>query len=688
MRQLLFITGFLSSSVQFILLREISCISGNSEISTAIYLAMWLVISSAGAIPSITRRGLKTGPLMAMLVASPPLSVIIFILAGSFLINPGEVLPTPGLLILLFFTLAPVTLISVSAFVRLAMTLASDRSFQPGNSFGIETLGSILAGLAATFSALIFIPGFQYLFIITTISALWSAIIIFRPTMLKRLLLFYLPAALIILLVSLFPPDLFIRSIQLRDISVDKSFDTPYGNITTGTYNGDETVYYNFHPLFYSNDEISREEDIHYAMLQNKNVSDVLLISGGLHSHLEEIIKYKPVRIDYTEADPGLLRVEESMIMPDYEKSAVNIIKKDAFRYLLHSKKRYDVIIQLTDQPLTLSMNRFYSSEYFRAVKNNLSDGGVFACSPLNAYNYASENYLSLLSSIVKALEESFSNVLLIRGEKLYLIASDHRLTTEICRLANERGIDNLYVNCSYLNDYDISQRSREMMSVVNRDIRTNRLANPVASWYGNRLNEEKNGSRRSYAVILSLLILLPLFWIKRRAVLMFTSSASLAGLGMIVIFVFQAAYGNAHLLSALVLSVLFAGLATGASFRYPTRIRSSLYPVILALLMILTGVLSLLLMPSSGNTLLFLLLPLLVFSSGFITGSFFRSATRMKPPEETAIIYSADLSGSASGYLVTGTLLIPLTGILFTTLILSSLILISLSLVSVRSKL
>ena len=45
---------------------------------------------------------------------------------------------------------------------------------------------------------------------------------------------------------------------------------------------------------------------------------------------------------------------------------------------------------------------------------------------------------------------------------------------------------------------------------------------------------------------------------------MMFTTSAGLAGFGMIMIFILQMAVGNIYILSAVILTLLMAGLAAG----------------------------------------------------------------------------------------------------------------------------
>ncbi|HBQ83395.1 MAG TPA: hypothetical protein DD745_11025 [Bacteroidales bacterium] len=60
----LFITGFVSTSIQILLIREMMNISGGYELITGIFLGTWLITSAAGSssqiqMPSVISENLK-----------------------------------------------------------------------------------------------------------------------------------------------------------------------------------------------------------------------------------------------------------------------------------------------------------------------------------------------------------------------------------------------------------------------------------------------------------------------------------------------------------------------------------------------------------------------------------------------------------------------------------------------------
>ncbi|HPT11757.1 MAG TPA: hypothetical protein PLP69_03970 [Bacteroidales bacterium] len=685
-RSLLFITGFVSSSLQFIMLREVVCLCGGNEFITGLFLAIWLIFSSLGATLPGGRKIINEKHLFLFFAATPIISLALFIFFTRIMIHPGE---TPSLvktIALIMISLAPTAVMSSRAFIFLSSAGKKLRQSEPGNSFGLETAGSVIAGILSTTIVILFIRTFLYFIIIEIASFLAFYLILYKPGNIVRIILTVVSIAALMLTIK-WAPDFRIRELQLGNINISETFDTPYGNITTGTYYGEEVTFYDFRPLYYNNDNIRCEEDIHFGLLQTEKTDSVLLISGGLFNHLPEIMKYKPEQLVYIEHDPGLLKTED--IYGRLSDSVnVTLLSKDAYSYLKKGGKKFNAITELVPQPYTLSLNRYYSREYFGIIKSNLAEGGVFVCNPLPSFNYVSGYYKKALSSVVYALKSSFRNVKVIPGNSLYVIASDDSIRTDFCRLSEEKGISNLYVNCNYFNDNEISRRSNLLMSELDSSLSPNTLLKPVASWYENSLFIEKQGNKNLALALLILFIAFSLLKIKRGTLLMYSSSCALSGLAVTVIFIFQAIFGNAHLLSALILSLLFSGLATGAAMNR-NRLRSFIfYPLALAVTILSTGILANTMMLQAAGSVIAGSLMLLTFAAGFFAGSLYRIMTSDRSALSTEKVYGADLSGSASGYLLTGTILIPLMGLTISTFILSGIILVSVFIVSVSSKL
>jgi|WetSurMetagenome_2_1015567.scaffolds.fasta_scaffold00836_5 spermidine synthase len=686
-RSILFITGFVSSSLQFIMLREIASLCGGNEIITGLFLAVWLLLSSLGTSLSGFGRNENLNRLILFFAATPLISLALFIFLTRVMIQPGETPSLVNTLVLILLTLAPTAITSSRTFILLSNVRKQSLLGEPGNSFGLETIGSVFAGILSTAIVILFIRTFLFFFIIEILTFLALSVILYKPGVIGSVTL-VLAAIASVSLTVLSGPDVFIRDLQFRNIKIHETFDTPYGNITKGDYFGEDVTFYDFRPVYYNNDNIRCEEDIHFGLLQSEKHDSVLLISGGLINHLPEIMKYKPEQVTYVEHDPGLIKSEN--ITGQFSGFPhITVLSKDAYSFLKKGNNKFDAIIQLVPQPSTLSLNRYYSREYFADLKFNLNEGGIFVCNPLPAFNYVSDNYKRTLASIVNALKCSFRNVRVIPGNSLYVIASDSSVRTDFCLMSKEKGINNKYVNCDYFNDNELTRRSNLLLSEINSSLRPNTLLKPVASWYQNSLTLEKQGSKKLTIVLLLMLITaISVLKVRKGTLLIYSSSCALSGLAVTVIFVFQAILGNAHLLSAFILSLLFSGLATGAAS--PRRRERSFifYPLGLVIVVLSTGLLANFLALREISSVIPGLLMLLTFVAGFFVGSLYRIMTSGRSAISTERVYGVDLSGSAAGYLLTGTILIPLIGIMMTTFILSGIILVSVFIVSVAPKL
>jgi hypothetical protein len=185
-------------------------------------------------------------------------------------------------------------------------------------------------------------------------------------------------------------------------------------------------------------------------------------------------------------------------------------------------------------------------------------------------------------------------------------------------------------------------------------------------------LSLESKGISGGVVAMMVLLVIIPLIFIRRGGLMMFASSAGLAGFGMIMIFILQMTVGNIYLLSALVLSLLMAGLAAGAGWgRVIYGITGFLAPSLVT--------------AAPGVVLPVIFIFLLV--AGFLTGSVYRVLTLSGNQGTTGGVYASDLAGSALGYLTVSTLLVPLAGICYVSFILAAIILIAGIIVSVHFK-
>ncbi len=671
---LLLLIGFVSSSSQFILMREAVILGGGTEASAGLYLWIWLIIAAAGAITG-RRSGITDMRRMIWtLMAGTVLAPLCFVLMNTIILSQGVTPEFFQILVILTVSVAPVTFISSLIFVRISGMRHATGLSKPGNSFGVETAGSAVAGIVTALTVSIHIPNYQLYLMIVVLSGVFVIWFLGYPVWLRRTAL----AALIPLgvLTMIARPDLPVRSMLLRGVKAEKSIDTPFGNITTGSYGGERTVFYDHRPLLFGDDVITAEENIHYALLQRKSYEKVMLISGGLTRHLEELLKHDIRELVYLEPDPGIIAAggARDTVCGTMK---VTVVSSDPISFMRNDGETWDAVLQLIPPPSTLSVTRFYTAEYFRLVREHLSADGIFMCTPMPYYNYAPESYRKGFSPLYNALADVFRHISIIPGSSLYVVASDVPLTSAVARLADSRDIKTSYVNSDYLDDNEIRAKREQVLSQIDRDAGMNTALRPVSSLFANILSLEKMGMKGGIIALLTVLVIIPFLFAGKGGVMMFTSSAGLAGFGMIMIFILQMAVGNIYILSAVILTLLMAGLAAGAAWGETLALKTlTVCVLLLAALYTLTGLLAPSLVtatPGPVLTVMFIAVP----AAGFITGAIYRILTAGSR-SSTGSVYASDLAGSALGYLTVSTLLVPLAGTEIACFVLAGLILVS----------
>lgn len=673
--KLLMLTGFASSSAQFIMMREASIMGGGSEASTGSFLWVWLVIAAAGASAG-SRPGLShPGKLMWTLITGMFVAPMIFILMNRLLLGPGEISSMSGSLVIIAVSALPVTFISALVFVRLSAIRQQTGGSVAGSSFAIETIGSVTAGIITTLTLAMHLSNYRLYILVLLASTLMTVMFLNYPLWMRRAAM--VSVILLALAAVILNPDTAVRDMLLRGVRAEKSIDTPYGNITIGTYGGERTVFYDHRPLFFSGDIIRSEENIHYPLLQRQKFGKVIVISGGISKHIEQLVKHDIDEVVYLEHDPGVIAAEGAADTTA-GKMQLKVVRKEPLAFFRKNGDTFDAVLQLIPPPSALSVNRFFTVEYFRLVKEHLSPEGIFMCTPMPYYNYSPESYRKGFSPVFNALKKTFDNVMILPGSSLYAIASDGALSDSISVLAARSGIVNDYVNSDYLNDDETRRRSKQILSLVDHGADLNTALKPSSSLFTNVLSLESRGPGRGIIAMVFAMIVLPFVLVRKGGFVMFASSAGLAGFGMMLIFVLQVTTGNIYMLTALMLTFLMSGLAAGAAGTHTTLTRQLIVcPLLLFILFILTGLLAPFLVTVSPGIIIPLVLVLLA-SAGFLTGRTYRMLTLHGGQKTTGTVYASDLAGSALGYLTVSALLVPLIGIGNVCFALASLILIA----------
>jgi len=669
----LFIVGFTGTSVQLLLMREIMNISGGYELITGVFLGSWLIASALGA--GIASRS-KLNDISRINLAfsvSPFVSLLLMVLLTRLFLESGE---TPSFLVsmvLTFLLLVPFCLVSGFTFVKLISIARTGNDYVPGRSFSIETTGGIIAGILLSVLTSGMLDTWQIILVILILSFTYTLLTFFilKP---KKNIITRVIVVLVVSFVLLSGPDKYFRQLLMPGVKVTDTQDTPYGNITRGEYGGEQSTYYNQRLLVYSEDVIDREENIHYAMLQRENPEKILLISGSLKSSLPELAKYPLKKVVFIERDPALLN--NGVLQPDTCPFELTIGIKDAYRYVRSQGESFDAAILLLPPPSTLSLNRFYTTEFFYEIRKKLNPGGVFMCSPGPGDYYLNKESVNLYSSVYNSLAEVFRFIKPVVGNKLYFVASDSEVSVSFCELAKKMEISNIYVGPDFLADDLIERKSAEVLSAIDPGIKQNHSAFPVACFHYQSYNLSKDpGTKTPAVIILILAFALSVLAVRRKNILMYFSASSLAGFEIIMLLVLQLMVGNMYQATGIVIASLMAGLAAGAGFnsRLPESVPLKATASVLVLYYAVVALCLKFLLSVTNPVPGIVLILLLVFLPSFITGHIFRKLTITDSDgSSSASVYSADLTGSALGFILISGIIIPVFGIQFSIFLLS----------------
>jgi spermidine synthase len=682
----LFILGFISSSIQFLLLREIMNISGGYELISGTFLGSWLIGSAMGSYFASKSSLNNLKKINLIFALTPFISILLLLFLSRMFLNPGE---TPSFLLSMIFTfivLIPFCLVSGFTFIKLVSAAKSANGFFAGKSFAIETAGGVFAGGIIALLTAGYFNSYQLILLIITLSVAYVVLTFYSPAHKKiyiKLIFFVLTSAIILL-----NPDLIFRQILLRGIKVTDTKDTPYGNITLGEYRGEKSLYYNQRLLAYKDDIIESEENIHYALLQCEFPEKVIIVSGSLPSLLPQLEKYSLKKITYIEMDPAL--VNRSMQSAGSTTAELTIENKDAFRYIKSSHELMDAIILLLPPPSTLLLNRYYTTDFFKEIKGSLISGGTFMCSPGPGDNYLNKESIGIYSSVYNGLISIFKYVKPILGNKMYFVASDKEISLSYCHLTELRNIKNIYVNSDYLDDNNIIKRSNEVVSLINHGIRQNSSTFPVACFHFQSYNLSRNpGEKLPVIIILITAFMLQLLIIKRGNLLMYFSASALAGFEIIILLIVQLIFGNMYQVTSLVVAGLMTGLAIGSGYNFRMLNSFSLRIKGTFLLIFYTGfgLIYHYFIAIKGELPEFGLILITTFLPAILTGHLFRELTLQTDTSRTSSVYSSDLAGSAFGFILLSGFAVPALGIQNSIFLISTLILSGILFGTIRNK-
>lgn len=187
-----------------------------------------------------------------------------------------------------------------------------------------------------------------------------------------------------------------------------------YQKIVLTKHKNDLRLFLDGNIQFSSADEYRYHEPlVHVPMAACPHAKDILLLGAGDGLAAKQLLKYPGVEtitlVDLDDAVVSLAKeYTEICRLNDsaFFNPKVSIIIEDAFTYLQHPQKLYDVIIIDLPDPNNDALNKLYTTAFYRLIKNNLMPGGVMVTQSNSPY-YTKNAFWC----INKTLKEEFSCV-------------------------------------------------------------------------------------------------------------------------------------------------------------------------------------------------------------------------------------------------------------------------------------
>jgi spermidine synthase len=382
---------------------------------------------------------------------------------------------------------------------------------------------------------------------------------------------------------------------------------SPYGRLVV-TESGGETNFIENGIAVVSTPNVEQvEEAAHYAMAQRPDARRVLLVSGSVAGVAKEILKYNVAGVDCVELDPLVIETGRRFLPEHFADPRIHVIATDARQFVRQTgaaltrwgettgeplfrrnltgtngsrvrsphrleadensfTNRYDVVILALPDPSTAQLNRFFTVEFFSGVKRVLADGGVLSFALGRYENYVSPELAQLLASADRSLQQSFANILVLPGGRVFFLASDGPLHGDIAARIEAQGVPTKLVNRHYLNAMLTTDRMADIQRAVSQSAALNRDFSPMLYFYHLRhwMSQFTFGFGALQAVLL-LLLLVYLIRLRGPALVLFASGFAGSALEIVLLLAFQVLCGSVYHQVGVIVTVFMVGLAVGA---------------------------------------------------------------------------------------------------------------------------
>jgi len=758
-RLLVFSYGLFTIAAQSLLFREFLTAFEGSDISVGIFFGCWFLWVGAAALfvyraRRFADRLLKNAELFFLLyLPGFVLEFVLIVLARRLAgVESYTLLSIPTILLLSLIVTAPVSSITGILFPVACRWFWQDEEAAVSGVYILEAAGSFVGGLAVTFLLAYGVSSAAIFFIVACVLSCSVFIVRLNAAVLSSEAALKKYARASLLAVSLVPlcaaVSLFLGTDKalMRYVRVVKwtgllpgealagSFQTAQAEYLYGLYRGQWLVVRQGSVVEALPDEAAAGRIAALTLCQNPKARRILVIGSGLGLSQQFLRLGQTEKVTWGHCDRQYLMKLGKFIPADMRitDGRLDYIADDVRSMLAGIKEDNDIVIINLPDVTTSVLNRYYTYQFYRWVKQSLRPGGILAVRIAGGENIMGTELVSLGASTKLTLEKVFSHIVLVPGEETWFIASDSDgLTGEPAslrdRFAKIVGAGDVFPPDGLLSVYLPARASAALEAYsqagLPADLLINRDSRPLTHLYSLLLAAKQSAAPITRLVkhlalagpmafiipVVVFMVLRALFILKtsrrdndtnRRAAgsqlatasgfdstfLVFSAGWVAIGVVITLMFLYQTCFGSLYLHIGIISSVFMVGLTAGAVLtRYlltgPGRVRSSPQALLFKVFFVHSLILAAVAFYGieRWNHVSF---AVAFFFCGLCAGCYFPLAARQladggfEPGAAGAKLENADHLGAAAGGFMTGLVFVPVLGTRQTALVLILLVL------------
>ena len=676
--------GIVASIFQLAVLREFTFSIAKNELSFIVAVGMWLISGAIGSIWAAKKK-LNSFPLALCAFLAFSLSISAIHLAKSIIsIKYYEAVSLFFAILSSAVFILPIGFILGLAFSKFVNDhLAKGKTDKNSYSkfFAFEAVGFFIGGAIFTF----FLSDYSNPFIFSVLPLL----LLVNPESLGKKII-HIAAIILLSLIPFLSFDSILKQ-EFSGAEILANLGSEYGPIISVRKAGVDTLFSAGSVIATSEDKAGAEEFIHMSLFATavEKKKDILFIGAGVSSELEEIAKHNIRIIDCVEINPIISQLAANSLAKGL-RTKVNFIIDDPRLYLKKTTKRYDAVLMSQPAPFNLSLNRFFTQEFFAQVSSRLEKDGIFSFFIPSKREILSPQFVKFNSSILNSLDKAFKQKFIIPSDSMIVIASNEKNMNTKDLLANFKRarLKTEFFTIYNFEDYLDEGARQYVQNSLDKKVEANTDLNPTGflnfllleqlKFYPDLKLDLPAGRRLSQILLFAILAVILVFGLlfKKPAAILDIAVVGFSSitLSSVIFILFQQYCGALFWKAGLLIGLFMLGLSLGtfilnsiiSKLKKPLNFSLGLYLlwtiVPLGLYLNLAKI-----SRAYYDDSLFLLYSIIC---GIITGAGYPIFIEVllernfRKEKISALIYSADLFGAFAGTLIASIILIPMLGI------------------------